>query len=116
MWLDRLANLNHLLEELRLLLVSPRSIDDDNLEPFLLEFRHPLCRYRHGVGLGVGPEVRNLCFRSGLACLVEGAGSEGVCTDDTGLEAALLVMYCKFRACRGFTVTLCRTGVRWSLS
>ena len=44
-WLDGLTDLNHLLEQFGLLLVSSRSINDNDIEPFLLEFGNTLSRY-----------------------------------------------------------------------
>jgi hypothetical protein len=80
--LDRLANLHHLLEQLRLLLMPPRGIDDDDLEPFLLKFRHTLAGDGDGIRLSVRAEVGYFGFGCGLSGLVEGTSTEGVGADD----------------------------------
>lgn len=43
--LDSFSDLNHLFEELRLLFMPTRRIDNDDIEPFLLEFCHTLGCY-----------------------------------------------------------------------
>jgi len=57
-------------------------IDDDDVEPFLLELYDTLCGNRDGIGFGIGTKVCDLGFGSRLPCLVEGAGTEGISTDD----------------------------------
>ncbi len=51
-------------------------IDDDNIEPLLLELGDTLRRDGHGIRLRVRPEVGDLCLRRGLPRLVEGARAE----------------------------------------
>lgn len=73
------------------------SIHDDHFEFLFLELHHALSSDRDGVGFGVGTEVRYFGFCGGLASLVKGAGTEGVCADDAGFEAAFLVIDCQLR-------------------
>ena len=57
-------------------------VDDDDVEPFLLELYDTLCGDGDGIGFSVGTEVCNLGFSSRLSRLVEGTGTEGISTDD----------------------------------
>jgi len=59
-----------------------RRVDDDDVEPFLLELCDTLRGDGDGIGFGVGTEVCNLCFRSRLPRLIEGTGTKGISTDD----------------------------------
>jgi len=104
--LDRLPDLHHLLEQLRLLLVPTGRVDNDDIEAFLFELRHALSSNRNRVRLSVRAEVSNLGLRGRLPGLVERARTERVCADDAGLESTLLVVYRELGACRRLAVTL----------
>lgn len=82
-WLHGFADLHHLLEEFRLLLVSTRRIHNDDIEPFLLEFGNTLRCDGDRIRLSVRTEVGDLCLRRGLTSLVESTGTEGIRTDNT---------------------------------
>ena len=82
------------------------SIDDDDIESFLLELCYTLCSDGDGIGFSVGTEVCDLGFCSRLSCLVEGTSTEGVSTDDARFEASFLIIDGEFCAGRSFTVTL----------
>ena len=83
-----------------------RGINDDDIEPFLLELRNALRGDRDGIGFGVGTEVCNLGFGSRLSRLVECTGTEGVSTDDARFEAPFLVIDGEFCTGCSFAVTL----------
>jgi len=63
-WLDSFPNLYHLLEELRFLFMPTGRVNDDDVEPFLLEFCDTLCSDGDRIGFGIGSEVCNLGFSS----------------------------------------------------
>ena len=81
--LDCFSNLDHLLEELTLLLMPAGRIYNDNFKALLLELRHTLRGDGDWVRLSVRTKVCDLCFRRGLSGLVESAGTKGIRTDDT---------------------------------
>lgn len=82
-WLHRLANLYHLLEQLALLLMSATRIHNDHFESLLLEFCNTLRCDGDGVRLRIGTKVRYLGFRSRLAGLIECTSTERISADDT---------------------------------
>ena len=85
--LDGRADLLHLLEEGRLLLVAARRVHDDHLVLLGLELVDALLRDAHGVGLRVGPVEGAAQLRRVLAQLVVGARAERVRADHAALEA-----------------------------
>lgn len=106
--LDCFSNLDHLLEELTLLLMPAGRIYNDNFKALLLELRHTLRGDGDWVRLSVRAEVCDLGLRSGLSRLIKGTSTERVRADDTRFKTTLLVVYRELRACRCFTITLRR--------
>ncbi|KAJ6256633.1 hypothetical protein Dda_8498 [Drechslerella dactyloides] len=86
-----LLDLYHLREQLGLLAMPARGVNDDDLEPLLLELVHARLRHLDGVGLRVGAVVGDLRLGRVLLELVEGARAEGVGADEAGFEAAGVV-------------------------
>ena len=83
-----------------------RRVDNDNVEPFLLELCDTLRGDGDGIGFGVGTKVCNLGFGGRLSRLVEGTGTEGISTDDARFETSFLVIDGELCAGCSFTVTL----------
>lgn len=103
---DCLADLDHLLEQLRFLLVPPGCIDNNDLETFLLELCYALRSNSNGVGLRVRTKVRDLGFRSGLPRLIESTCTKGIRADDCRLETTFLIVNSELSTGRCFTITL----------
>ena len=57
-------------------------VDDDDVEPFLLELCDTLGCDRDWIGFGVGTEVRDLGFGSRLSRLIKCTSTEGISTDN----------------------------------
>jgi len=80
--LHSFPDLHHLLEKFRFLFMPTRRINNDYVEPLLLELCDTLRCDRDWICFGVGTEVCDLCFGSRLSGLVEGTGTESVSADD----------------------------------
>ena len=99
-------DLYHLIEKVLLLPVTTRSIDDDDLELFLLELVDTLLCDLDGIGLGQATVVWDLCFDSILLELIEGTGTESIGANQGSLEASGLVPAGELGTSGGFTGTL----------
>lgn len=104
--MNRVANLYHLLKQLRFLFVPSGGIDYDNIETLLLKLSHTLSSNRNRVGLRVRAVVCHLSLGSRLSRLIEGTRSECVSADNRTSETAFLVVHSELRASRGFAVAL----------
>ncbi len=91
-WLHSFANLDHFLEQLRLLLMSSGCIHNNNIKALFLELRYTLRSDRDRVRLGVGSEICDLGFRRRLSCLVKSTSAERISADNTRLESSSLIV------------------------
>ncbi len=72
--------------------MAARCVDDDDLEPLLLELVDAVTRHHGRVRLCQAAVVRDLGLGRILLQLVKGAGTEGVGAHQAGPEAARLVV------------------------
>lgn len=103
---NSLLDINHFLEQGRLLSVATGGIDDDDVKLLLLELLNTGSGDGGGIGLGQGTVVGDLGLGSVLLKLIEGTGSEGIGADQTGAEAPGLVVAGQLGTGRRFSGTL----------
>ena len=103
---NSLLHLLHLIEELGLLLVSSRSINNNDLHSFLLKLGNSLLSNCYRVSLNVTTIERNPDFSCVLLQLVEGTSSEGIRTDHSHSPSFLFVVVGHFTASGGLSASL----------
>lgn len=86
--------------------MSTRSVHNDYIEPFLLEFGDTLSSNGYRICLGIRTKVCDFGFGGRLASLVKSTGTKSIGTDYTGLETALLIVNSKLGASRCFAISL----------
>ena len=105
-WFHSLLYLFHLIEKVSLLFVPTRSINDDDLHPFLFKLSNTFFSDSHWISLDVTTVERDPNLGCVLLKLVKSTCSEGISTDHGHSPPLLLVVVGNLAASSGFAATL----------